>query len=65
MEAGLAERAWEANGLKEGLEEFSLGKPDFDVLANLYQRSSEVFSGRGTSFSDVFGGRRRDMPGAR
>lgn len=64
VEAGLGRQEWNSNGLQEGLREFNIGKPDFDILADLYQRSTRVFTEQGKSLSEVYALRRRDMPGA-
>ncbi|MBX3237257.1 MAG: hypothetical protein KF814_14000 [Nitrospiraceae bacterium] len=67
VQAGLArqEQVWTTNGLQEGLSEFNIGKQDFEILADLYQRSTKVFTAQGTSLSEVYAARRREMPGAR
>jgi hypothetical protein len=64
MEAGQAPQAWAVDGLESALNEFNIGKPDFDLLAGLYQQSTKVFSERGQSLSEVYAARRRGMPGA-
>ncbi len=66
IQAGLArqDQEWTANGLQEGLREFNIGKPDFDILADLYRQSTRVFTAQGKSLSEVYASRRREMPGA-
>ncbi len=65
VSAGQIETAWNAEGLRDGFREFNIGKPDFDILADLYQQSRRAFSTQGKSFQEVYVQRRREMPGAR
>ncbi|MGC3973750.1 MAG: hypothetical protein QM771_05115 [Nitrospira sp.] len=64
MTVGQLETAWNTDGLSAGFREFNIGKPDFDILAELYQQSSRAFSTQGKSFQEVYAQRRREMPGA-
>ncbi len=65
IKAGQAENAWSGPGLSEGLREFNIGQSDFDVLAQLYQRSTAAFVIQGKTFQEVYTQRRREMPGAK
>lgn len=64
MTAGQTDRAWKTEGLSEGFREFNIGKPDFDILARLYEQSNAAFSAQGKTFQQVYTQRRREMPGA-
>ncbi len=65
IEAGQTANAWSATGLGEGFREFNIGKPDFDILVQLYQHSTAAFSTQGKTFHAVYAQRRREMPGAK
>lgn len=65
IEAGQTADAWSATGLREGLREFNIGQSDFDLLAQLYQRSTAAFAIQGKTFQEVYTQRRREMPGAK
>ena len=64
IEAGLARPDWTSTGIEEGFKEFNIGRSDFDILADLYRKTTTAFSGRGKSLSEVYAMRRREMPGA-
>jgi hypothetical protein len=64
VETGQTMNDWSAAGLREGFQEFNIGKPDFDVLVRLYQDSSAALSTQGRTFQEVYAQRRREMPGA-
>lgn len=64
IEAGQISSAWSATGLEGALREFNIGKPDFDLLAQLYRQSTTAFATQGKTFQEVYAQRRRDMPGA-
>ncbi|MBS0168916.1 MAG: hypothetical protein JSR62_01065 [Nitrospira sp.] len=63
--AGQQDNAWNKDGLSEGFRAFNIGKQDFDILAELYRRSSSAFATQGTTFQQVYAQRRREMPGAK
>lgn len=65
MAAAQTDNAWKTEGLSEGFHEFNIGKPDFDILARLYEQSSAAFSTQGKTFQQVYAQRRREMPGAK
>lgn len=65
MTAGHTDSVWNSEGLSEGFREFNIGKPDFDILARLYEQSSAAFSTQGKTFQQVYTQRRREMPGAK
>jgi len=65
VSAGQLETAWNVEGLRDGFREFNIGKPDFDILADLYQQSRHALSTQGKSFEEVYAQRRREMPGAK
>lgn len=64
IEAGRPANAWSTIGLDDGLREFNIGKPDFDILERLYQQSTLALSAQGKTFHEVYAQRRREMPGA-
>lgn len=64
IEAGQQANDWSANGLREGFQEFNIGRADFDMLVQLYRQSTAVFSTQNTTFQEVYAQRRREMPGA-
>jgi hypothetical protein len=65
MAVGQTDNAWNTEGLSEGFREFNIGKPDFDILARLYEQSRAAFSTQGKTFQEVYAQRRREMPGAK
>ncbi|MBI4000936.1 MAG: hypothetical protein HY348_04040 [Nitrospira defluvii] len=65
IEAGQSANAWSETGLGDAFREFNIGKPDFDILAQLYQQSTAAFSTQGKTFQEVYAQRRREMPGAK
>ena len=65
IEAGQTANVWSTPGLGDGFREFNIGKPDFDILAQLYQQSTAALSIQGKTFQEVYAQRRREMPGAK
>ena len=65
IEAGQTANVWTVAGLEDGLREFNIGKPDFDILVQLYRHSTAAFSTQGKTFQEVYAQRRREMPGAK
>ncbi|MEP7150416.1 MAG: hypothetical protein ABI856_01790 [Nitrospira sp.] len=65
IEAGRPANVWSSIGLDDGLREFNIGKPDFDILEQLYQQSTLALSTGGKTFHEVYAQRRREMPGAK
>lgn len=63
--AGHTDNVWNTEGLSDGFREFNIGKPDFDILARLYEESRAAFSTQGKTFQQVYTQRRREMPGAK
>jgi hypothetical protein len=65
IETGRNMNDWSTADLREGFQEFNIGKPDFDILVRLYQDSSAALSSQGRTFQEVYAQRRREMPGAK
>jgi hypothetical protein len=65
MEARETTNAWADHGLVDAFKEFNIGKPDFDLLAQLYRQSADAFSLQGKTFQEVYAQRRLEMPGAK
>ncbi len=64
IQAGRAPSEWNATGLDDGFREFNIDRQDFEILAQLYQRSAAAFLTQGKTFHEVYAQRRREMPGA-
>ena len=65
MAAGQPANTWNADGLDEAFREFNIGILDFELLAQLYEKSTAAFSTQGKTFQEVYAQRRREMPGAK
>ena len=63
--AGQTPSVWTDHGLIDAFKEFNIGKPDFDLLAQLYRQSADAFSWQGKTFQEVYAQRRLEMPGGR
>ncbi len=55
---------WDDNGLSDGFREFNVGRRDFDLIIDLFQRAKMKLHARGEDVHQVYAARRRDMPGA-
>lgn len=56
---------WNDPGIHEGLRAFNIGRPDFDLLARVFNDARAKLETRGRTIHEVYTARRKEMPGAR